>query len=121
MVQKDFYQLLNVERRVSQSELRKSYRRLARKYHPDVNPGDKSAEDRFKEIQEAHSVLGDPEQRQQYDQFGTTFKQAGGSSAGQFNWPGTRTSRRHSVPGWKMLQQSPGCNRWLRRIPYWEG
>ncbi len=71
MVQKDFYQLLNVERRVSQSELRKSYRRLARKYHPDVNPGDDSAENRFKEIQEAYKVLSDPDKRKIYDHYGT--------------------------------------------------
>ncbi len=71
MVQNDYYQRLNVERKVSQAELRKSYRRLARKYHPDVNPGDESAENRFKEIQEAYKVLSDPDKRKIYDHYGS--------------------------------------------------
>ncbi|MEE8348749.1 MAG: molecular chaperone DnaJ [Acidobacteriota bacterium] len=71
MVQNDYYQLLNVDRNVSQSEIRTSYRRLARKYHPDVNPGDQSAEERFKEIQEAYKVLSDPDKRKIYDRYGT--------------------------------------------------
>ena len=71
MVQNDYYQLLSVDRDVSQSEIRKSYRRLARKYHPDVNPGDQSAEERFKQIQEAYKVLSDPDKRKVYDRYGT--------------------------------------------------
>jgi DnaJ-class molecular chaperone len=71
MVQNDYYQLLNLDRDVPQAEIRKSYRRLARKYHPDVNPGDQSAEDRFKDIQEAYKVLGDPDKRKIYDQYGS--------------------------------------------------
>lgn len=66
----DYYETLNVERKASQDDIRKSYRRLARKYHPDLNPGDKAAEDRFKKLQEAYDVLSEPKKRQMYDQQG---------------------------------------------------
>jgi len=66
----DYYETLGVGRNASAEEIRKAYRRLARKYHPDVNPGDKAAEERFKRIQEAYDVLGDPKKRQMYDQYG---------------------------------------------------
>ncbi len=59
----DYYGILGAKRNASQSEIKKIYRRLARKYHPDVNPGDPSAEERFKQIQEAYKVLSDPEKR----------------------------------------------------------
>lgn len=65
---KDFYKVLGVPKDISQAELKKSYRKLARKYHPDSNPGDAKAEAKFKEISEANAVLADPEQRQEYDQ-----------------------------------------------------
>jgi molecular chaperone DnaJ len=67
---KDYYRVLGVERKAALPEIKKAYRRLARKYHPDLNPGDKSSEAKFKEIQEAYSVLSDPKKRSQYDQFG---------------------------------------------------
>lgn len=67
---KDFYKILEVNRKASLTEIKKAYRKLARKYHPDLNPGDKAAEAKFKEIQEAYSVLSDPKKRSQYDQFG---------------------------------------------------
>jgi molecular chaperone DnaJ len=64
---KDFYQVLGVSKDVSAADLKKAYRKLARKYHPDSNPGNAAAEAKFKEISEAHSVIGDPEQRKEYD------------------------------------------------------
>lgn len=67
---KDYYSTLGIDRKASLSDIRKAYRKLARKYHPDLNPGDKEAEARFKEIQEAYSVLSDPKKKGQYDQFG---------------------------------------------------
>jgi molecular chaperone DnaJ len=70
MAKQDFYQVLGVKRDAKPEEIKKAYRRLARKHHPDVNPGDKSAEDRFKQITEAHDVLSDPKKRQVYDRFG---------------------------------------------------
>src|SRR6202165_3814074 len=66
----DFYELLGVSRDAKADEIRKSYRKLARKYHPDLNPGDKASEDRFKKVQEAYDVLSDPKKRQVYDQHG---------------------------------------------------
>ena len=66
----DYYETLGLERKASADEIRKAYRKLARKYHPDLNPGDKSAEDRFKNVQEAYDILSDPKKRQMYDQFG---------------------------------------------------
>lgn len=69
---KDYYQLLDISKTASQEEIKKAYRKLALKYHPDKNKGEKAAEDKFKEINEAYAVLSDPEKRRQYDQFGST-------------------------------------------------
>jgi len=70
MPKKDYYEILDVDKNASEQEIKKAYRKLARKYHPDVNPGNKEAEEKFKEINEAFGVLRDPEKRNQYDQFG---------------------------------------------------
>ncbi len=70
MATKDYYQILGVARGASAEDIKKAYRRLAMQYHPDRNPGDKGAEERFKAINEAYAVLSDPEKRRQYDQFG---------------------------------------------------
>src|SRR5206468_10798739 len=66
----DYYETLGVPRTADAEEVRKAYRKLARKYHPDLNPGDKSSEDRFKNVQEAYDILSDSKKRQIYDQFG---------------------------------------------------
>src|SRR5258708_21879035 len=66
----DFYEALAVSRTATEDEIRKAYRKLARKHHPDLNPGDKASEDRFKKVQEAYDVLSDPKKRQVYDQYG---------------------------------------------------
>ena len=71
---KDYYETLGVGRTASDEEIKKAYRKLARKYHPDVNPNNKNAEDRFKEIQEAYEVLSDVEKRKRYDQLGPNWK-----------------------------------------------
>ncbi len=76
MAGKDYYNILSVNRNASERDIKQAYRRLARKYHPDVNPGDKSAEARFKEINEAHEVLSNKEKRQKYDQFGDQWQHA---------------------------------------------
>src|SRR5271157_2208693 len=68
--QKDYYAILGVNRDAKPPEIRKAYRRLARKYHPDVNPGNKASEEKFKELSEAYEILGDEKKRQIYDQYG---------------------------------------------------
>src|SRR5262249_267684 len=66
----DYYELLGVSRSASAKDIRAAFRKLARKYHPDLNPGDKSAEEKFKQLQEAYDVLSDSKKRQMYDQYG---------------------------------------------------
>ncbi len=75
MEYKDYYRILGVNRNASQEEIKRAYRRLARQFHPDVNPGDKAAEERFKEINEAYQVLSDPQKRRQYDVLGSGWRQ----------------------------------------------
>jgi len=76
MAGKDYYQILGVSRNASEKEIKQAYRRLARKHHPDLNPGDKSAEAKFKEINAAYEVLSNPEKRKKYDQFGEQWEHA---------------------------------------------
>jgi curved DNA-binding protein len=78
---KDYYQILGVSRNASADEIKKAYRKLARKYHPDLNPNNSEAEKRFKDINEAHEILSDPDKRRTYDQFGQYWQQ-GGTTAG---------------------------------------
>lgn len=83
---KDYYAILGVNKTASVDEIKRAYRKLARKYHPDMNPGNREAEAKFKEVSEAYEVLSDPEKRQKYDQFGQYWKQAGTAGAGA-GWP----------------------------------
>ncbi len=75
MEYKDYYKVLGVKKSATQDEIKKAYRKLAVKYHPDKNEGDKASEEKFKEISEAYEVLGDPEKRKKYDQLGANWKQ----------------------------------------------
>ena len=84
---RDYYEVLGVDRKADEETLKKAYRKLAKKYHPDMNPGDESAAEKFKEASEAYAVLSDPQKRQQYDQFGhAAFEQGGGFDASGFDF-----------------------------------
>ncbi|HKA32992.1 MAG TPA: DnaJ domain-containing protein, partial [Candidatus Binatia bacterium] len=83
---RDYYEVLGVSRNAGEEEIKKVYRKLALQYHPDRNPGDKHAEERFKEVSEAYSVLCDPEKRAQYDQFGHAAFGNGGPFPGGFDF-----------------------------------
>lgn len=83
---RDYYEVLGISKSASDDEIKKAYRQLAKKYHPDMNPGDKEAEAKFKEASEAYAVLSDPDKKRQYDQFGhAAFEQGGGAGGFDFN------------------------------------
>ena len=102
MAKRDYYEVLGTSRGASEEEIRSAYRRLARKYHPDLNPGNKQAEAHFKEINEAYEVISDPEKRKAYDQFGPDFAhfRAGAGAAGAGPGPGAGPGGfRYTWPG----------------------
>ena len=108
MAKKDYYKILGVKKESTADEIKKAYRRLARKYHPDVNPNDKSAEEKFKEVQEAYDILSDEKKRKVFDKFGyyadnldinspygggaASAPGSGGFDFSGFNWENVQTS-----------------------------
>ncbi len=108
----DYYQVLGIPRSANDKEIKAAYRKLARKYHPDVNPGDKAAEAKFKQISEANDILSDPTKRAAYDQWGDQWKAASQaqrpSSAGPNPFGGFRTSTAGFPPGGGFGPGGPG-------------
>ena len=89
---RDYYEVLGVSKTATDAEIKKAFRVLAKKYHPDMNPGDKEAEAKFKEAQEAYAVLSDAEKRKQYDQFGHAAFEGGAGGAGGYGGAGSSSS-----------------------------
>src|SRR5688500_6603518 len=107
---KDYYKTLGVSRTSSEKDIKSAYRKLARKYHPDVNPGDKQAEDRFKEIGEAYEVLSDPDKRRKYDQFGAAWQRGPAGPGAHPGWSEVfrQAQRRAGTPGAAGRRAAPG-------------
>lgn len=109
MEYKDYYQILGVERSADEKEIKQAYRKLARKYHPDVRPNDKQAEERFKEINEAYEVLSDQDKRQKYDQLGASWQawQQQGTPGG-FDWSQWFSQAGAGAPGGGQVRMEYG-------------
>jgi len=109
---KDYYQTLGVSKTSSEKEIKQAFRKLARKFHPDVNPGDKSAESRFKEINEAYEVLGDPDKRKKYDELGANWRVYEQAQQQGQGWPGGAGSPFGDAAGtggaWNINMGGPG-------------
>ena len=112
---KDYYQTLGVSKTSSEKEIKQAFRKLARKFHPDVNPGDKSAEAKFKEINEAHEVLGDPDKRKKYDELGANWRMYEQARQQGQGWPGGGGSPFGDTGGeggaWTINMGGPGGSR----------
>jgi molecular chaperone DnaJ len=104
----DYYETLSVARAASEDEIRKAYRKLARKYHPDLNPGDKSAEDRFKNVQEAYDILSDAKKRQMYDQVGF-YSENGYPGAGSGSGGGPKSHPNMDFNGFDFSEMFKGA------------
>lgn len=109
---KDYYKILGVDKKASADEIKKAYRKLAVKYHPDKNPDDKLAEEKFKELNEAYEVLGDAEKRKKYDEFGENWKyyEQAGAQQGDFDWN-----------RWRAQQQQGGGQQYNAEDMFGEG
>jgi curved DNA-binding protein len=107
MQYRDYYQALGVKKDASQDEIKKAYRKLARKYHPDVNPDDPNAEEKFKDINEAYQVLSDEEKRSKYDRFGSQWKQyqQTGGRAEDFDWSQWAGQGQPGAGGYRTVSQ----------------
>ena len=128
---KDYYEILGVKKSASADDIRKAFRKLARKYHPDVNPGDKAAEEKFKALSEANEVLSDPKKRKIYDQVGfysdnidaataEAYARAGGGAAGPgAGFPGAQPGG--GAPGHKLRFRRLRLHRHVRKRPGEEG
>ena len=109
--EKDYYQVLGVAKNATAAEIKKAYRKLAQQYHPDANPGNKDAEERFKEISAAHDVLGDEEKRTQYDQVREMASSGYGAGAGAGGgFPGGGSAASRAVCGSRTWAISATCS-----------
>ena len=108
----DHYNTLGVQRGATGDDIKKAYRKLAMKYHPDKNPGDKQAEDKFKKASEAYSVLGDPERKRSYDQFGAAGVNMGAGFKGQnpFEGFGGFSQQGRATRTWRTKSDAPSCD-----------
>ncbi|MCL8008612.1 DnaJ C-terminal domain-containing protein [Gelidibacter japonicus] len=104
----DYYKVLGVSKSATTAEIKKAYRKLARKYHPDVNPNDKTAEQKFKEINEANEVLGDPEKRKKYDKYGKDWQHGEAYEQAQRQQQSQRQYQHHASGGFEGASFSEG-------------
>lgn len=104
----DYYKVLGVSKSATTAEIKKAYRKLARKYHPDVNPNDKTAEQKFKEINEANEVLGDPEKRKKYDKYGKDWQHGEAYEQAQRQQQSQRQYQQHASGGFEGASFSEG-------------